>query len=889
MKTLRFLAILACSLVSASAQYVYDFPSLLNPYTASQWTANGTITGSTNLLTSSGRGSLILNATVPGVSNSYEVSTTIALLATGGNYNVYLRATSNALGSPTSPTGTFYSVRLKTPSFSGAVCTATLEVDKTISPTGTTLYSTTVPCANNMVVRSVMTQTNYILVYIDNVLYAAVYDTSISSGQPGVGVETTPSGNGIIAIAIGHLDTVAPTPVTSISGTAFSDRVDLQWPLASDGANGIGIAYYTVVRDGIQVAQTSALNFSDLTATANNAYTYAVYAVDYHWNSAGTSQNITTPATVIDPREVGIRPTGSYWGGGGEQIDMRSGNLNYTLPMVKGMGRGGWGVGFNLTYNSQNWRQDSAGTWQIGLDTGYGYGWRFQAGSLTPLYSGGWALAGYLFIDATGAEYHLTTVSGSVWSSIESIYVYYDQTAGKLHFTDGSFWTFGSTSALTEQDAGTMYPTLMEDSNGNEVVITYGAGASRPTSNSSSLISTIEDVRGAGNVDYNFTYTYLNLGDPFPHLTSISNTIGTSENYTYTYADASLISPFNQTTSFGTFAFLQTAKQHSMNATSFTYDSAGSGELDEAVTPYGGHLRWTYAPYTLATTLTYREVQDRYLSMSSGAAETTIALVRGNDSSYNVHQSATLDDQPANSEKYWTFQTSGTFIGLQATYEERTYSTHTPLSHLDFTWSQTMSSSNSYISGTITRLNPGTSEIDKQTTQALDQYGNLQNMWVYNFGAGSYGSLARTYTNTYLSTSNYTPLYIFNRLKKSTVTDGTNTATLVSNSYDGGTLSNVTGPYEHDASYSTTFTYRGNVTSSTTPTASTTKSYDITGNVTTPTVNGVSSTVTTTSATNYSAPSQITTGSLTSTMTWSPFLGLGSATGPNGDSGSIIL
>ncbi len=77
------------------------------------------------------------------------------------------------------------------------------------------------------------------------------------------------------------------------------------------------------------------------------------------------------------------------------------------------------------------------------------------------------------------------------------------------------------------------------------------------------------------------------------------------------------------------------------------------------------------------------------------------------------------------------------------------------------------------------------------------------------------------------------------------------------------------------------------MTSSTTPTTSTSTAYDITGNVTTPTVNGVSSTVTTTSATNYAAPYQITTNTLTSTMTWSPFLGLGSATGPNGDSGSI--
>ena len=55
------------------------------------------------------------------------------------------------------------------------------------------------------------------------------------------------------------------------------------------------------------------------------------------------------------------------------------------MPLVKAMGHGGWSVGFNLTYNSQNWRQDPGGTWQLGEDVGYGYGWKLLAGSLLPL------------------------------------------------------------------------------------------------------------------------------------------------------------------------------------------------------------------------------------------------------------------------------------------------------------------------------------------------------------------------------------------------------------------------------------------------------------------------------------------------------------------------
>jgi len=62
---------------------------------------------------------------------------------------------------------------------------------------------------------------------------------------------------------------------------------------------------------------------------------------------------VTTPASgSIDALETGVRPLGSYWGGSGEQIDMRSGNLNYSIPLLKAMSRGGWSLGFNLTYNS---------------------------------------------------------------------------------------------------------------------------------------------------------------------------------------------------------------------------------------------------------------------------------------------------------------------------------------------------------------------------------------------------------------------------------------------------------------------------------------------------------------------------------------------------------
>ena len=93
-------------------------------------------------------------------------------------------------------------------------------------------------------------------------------------------------------------------------------------------------------------------------------------------------------------------------------------------------------------------------------------------------------------------------------------------------------------------------------------------------------------------------------------------------------------------------------------------------------------------------------------------------------------------------------------------------------------------------------------------------------MQQYNYGtpgSGQPGSLARTYTNTYLNSSTYTSRYILNRLATSTLTDGTHTTTLVSNSYDGNGYSNVPNITMHDSAYGTSFLMRGNLVISTSP------------------------------------------------------------------------
>ena len=54
----------------------------------------------------------------------------------------------------------------------------------------------------------------------------------------------------------------------------------------------------------------------------------------------------------------------------GENIDVMSGNLNMALPVLTAQARGGWSSGFALSYDSQNWRNDTGGKWKYGRDVG---------------------------------------------------------------------------------------------------------------------------------------------------------------------------------------------------------------------------------------------------------------------------------------------------------------------------------------------------------------------------------------------------------------------------------------------------------------------------------------------------------------------------------------
>ena len=388
-----------------SGDYIYYYSNALKT-APSGWTQNGTpVTGEFGLGAPITSGGSLISGTS---GTDYEVKTILRLTMPGGNYTMYLRASADALSGPT-PSGSYYAVTLQNPT---PGLTGTLTLTKRVGGVITSIGSTTVPCRNGMVIRAMWRGTT-IETYVDGVNYLSdLSANSITSGRPGVGASSTPSGNSISRVSLGAIDTIAPSAVNaqSISVAAVPNRVELQWQGAADNTAGIGIWLYQVNRnDGVASYPVTA-EFTDATVQPGTQYAYTIWAVDYHynWSAPTTVTVITPPANAIDPRRTGVRPDGTYWGAMGEQIDTRSGNLNVSMPLFKAQGRGGWGVPFGLSYNSQLWRQEGNSTdWLLGRDMGYGLGWRLMAGSITPYWSGWNTIHHYVYTDSTGAEYRL--------------------------------------------------------------------------------------------------------------------------------------------------------------------------------------------------------------------------------------------------------------------------------------------------------------------------------------------------------------------------------------------------------------------------------------------------------------------------------------------------
>jgi RHS repeat-associated protein len=927
-----------------STGYQYGFTDTFQNINTNNWTKNGTVMPTTGGIYGGGSLIAIANSTTTIQSNdNYEVRMTISVPLIGGtndtgSYTAYLRASSAA----PSAGSTYVAVTISQPDFTWAqnpngtwyntgVCTASLTVSQLATPNGqiSQLLNAPITCSGVMQVRAAAVNSNaYIMV--NGVVYTV--PVALASGLPGVG--TSDQYHMITEVQFGPWDDVAPSAVNSgtITTDVYPTNVTMAWQGAVDNPNGVGVAYYYIARTGFSYSCGASLQWStysydasfyDASVQPKSVYTYCITAYDFHGNASPPTLTLvsTPPAGSIDPRRVGVQRTGSYWGGAGEQVDLVSGNLNFSLPLVTAMGRAGLKATFGLSYNSQNWVVGAIPR-LLGADTGYGFGWQLMLGSLLPVWGenagvGGDALAYYLYTDSTGAQYRLDQYNQAtqVWSSLDSIYVSYDSSSNRLYFRNGIFWLMGCTSAGGEQDAGTMYPTVVEDTNGNQIIVTYMQGAGAYGYNSSSRIYGIQDARPSNQSNngewttysYLFTYTTANASG-MTYLTAINSFVGTLENYAFTiqppetlyapngtaYTTASMLASVTATG-----PSVEPALGYSWN---FSYEqpsgstsSLGDGSLTEVQFPQGGFLGWSYLNWTYITSRTMEEVSARYLQSAAGATqgtESTYAFTRPsgdqNNGTITVHSGMILQD-PQGAQEIWSFNPTGSFnVGLISERQEWSAGGTWPTRDRLYGWQQD-SVGNAYVSSVQTTLDKGQAYAQSTTTaQTLDTYGNATNTTVTD-----YNGQTRTYQNTYAYTqssySQYSAYYLYDRLLTSTLTStvGPN-VTLVSNTYDGSVLQSPRGgvPAEWDLSYSpTSVNVRGNLTQTVTPGHTINTGYDTTGTAIEQDDNyGHSVSVTTSAATNFTLPDTLnpnSTGQLVTQALYNPLnLAPASVAGP---------
>lgn len=482
------------------AVYSYYLTDNFSAINSTNWQLNGSLTGSANgLQASTTDGGSVISKVNPGV-NNYEISTTIKLNSGGATYSHFIRATSNAR-TGSSPQGTFYAVDLNISSYvSGGNCSATISIDYVNNGAKTSaLLPVSTWCRDGMELRTVMSSTRGIHVFVDGAWVGTVDPVLIGTGQPGVGVRGSTTAGSISQVRLGALDTTAPTisPASNVLTVPVASAVDIQWQSSTDA--GRGFWKYDIFRNGQYITSVPESVYTDQTVQPGTTYTYTITAMDYHINTNSVTFNVVTPPTgSIDQRRTGVRPTGSYWGAGGENVDLQSGNLNFTIPLLKALGRGKTTLPLSLSYNSQNWRKDAAAHWKFARDVGAGVGWRVQFGSITPYYTAWTTLHHLTFTDSSGAEYRLDRHDGNgLWTGTGGVYVTYDANTNRLRFNDGSYWQMDCESAGNELDGGVRFPTAVIDANGNRIQIDYFAGGSSSEANTSSRIEKIWDVRSA--------------------------------------------------------------------------------------------------------------------------------------------------------------------------------------------------------------------------------------------------------------------------------------------------------------------------------------------------------------------------------------------------------
>lgn len=113
----------------------------------------------------------------------------------------------------------------------------------------------------------------------------------------------------------GGVDTTPPTTPVLLSATPVaSTQIDIAWSAVTDD---VMVSGYSILRDGLPIATTTLLSYSDTGLAASTTYSYAVRAFDPSLNYSTTSNALATSTLEIPsppPTPTSTAPTSSQGG-----------------------------------------------------------------------------------------------------------------------------------------------------------------------------------------------------------------------------------------------------------------------------------------------------------------------------------------------------------------------------------------------------------------------------------------------------------------------------------------------------------------------------------------------------------------------------------------------
>lgn len=127
-------------------------------------------------------------------------------------------------------------------------------------------------------------------------------------------------GTGVTGSAVSITTATIPGTINDLLATPISQtQIDLTWSTPSNG--GSNIVEYKIIRDGVQIATTPTLNYSDTTVLTQTSYTFEIITNNNVGDSANSNQSIALTFGVPDAPVVTV-----------SQNSITSLDLSWTIP-----------------------------------------------------------------------------------------------------------------------------------------------------------------------------------------------------------------------------------------------------------------------------------------------------------------------------------------------------------------------------------------------------------------------------------------------------------------------------------------------------------------------------------------------------------------------------